>query len=221
MCKHLLLGDLDLAVVDVVRDGLGAAAIDLAAGGESSSEDLKDGTLEGLGHGLEAHSAGNGDDLVKRDGLGVLDVLLLLAVPGRLLEGLDDEGRSGGNDGDGGLTVLDGQLDGDAQTLPVTGGLGDIFTDLCGFVSNCFQNMRNCARAGLVEYALLGERPRGPILGARAEEAPTSPPVARRWMTLTSEGSNLGAAAVVSQAVAADQKDDTHAWLVREVVCLF
>lgn len=40
-------------------------------------------------------------------------------------------------------------------------------------------------------------------------------------MTLTSEGSNLGAAAVVSQAVAADQKDDTHAWLVREVVCLF
>lgn len=25
----------------------------------------------------------------------------------------------------------------------------------------------------------LGERPRGPILGARAEEAPTSPPVAR------------------------------------------
>lgn len=60
----------------------------------------------------------------------------------------------------------------------------------------------------------LGERPRGPILGARAEEAPTSPPVARRWLeesgqeqfvnamvgigeayiTLTSLGSNLGAA---------------------------
>src|SRR5690606_83778 len=28
----------------------------------------------------------------------------------------------------------------------------------------------------------LGERPRGPILGASAEEAPTSPPVARRWL---------------------------------------
>jgi len=27
-----------------------------------------------------------------------------------------------------------------------------------------------------------GDRPRGPILGARAEEAPTSPPVARRWL---------------------------------------
>ena len=132
MCKHLLLGDLDLAVVDIIRDSLGAAAIDLAAGGESSSEDLKDGTLEGLGHRLEAHRAGNGDDLVERNRLGVLDVLLLLAVPGGLLKGLDDEGRSGGNDGDGGLTVLDGQADGDAETLPVASGLGDIFTDLLG-----------------------------------------------------------------------------------------
>lgn len=58
----------------------------------------------------------------------------------------------------------------------------------------------------------LGDRPRGPILrvvrsvfssvdylhlmlltlGARADDAPTSPPVARRVMTLVSEGSNLG-----------------------------
>jgi hypothetical protein len=30
------------------------------------------------------------------------------------------------------LTVLDGQLDSDTETLPVTSGLGDIFTDLCG-----------------------------------------------------------------------------------------
>jgi|SRR5690242_7982512 len=133
MCKHLLLRDLDLARLDVVGDGLGGAAVNLATGGEGSSEDLKNGTLEGLGHGLEAHGPGNGDDLVERDGLGVLDVLLLLAVPGRLLKGLDDEGRGGGNDGDSSLTVLDGQLDGDAQTLPVTGGLGDVFTDLCRF----------------------------------------------------------------------------------------
>lgn len=28
----------------------------------------------------------------------------------------------------------------------------------------------------------LGERPRGPILGARVAEDPTSPPVARRWL---------------------------------------
>jgi hypothetical protein len=28
----------------------------------------------------------------------------------------------------------------------------------------------------------LGDRPRGPILGASADEAPTSPPVALRWL---------------------------------------
>ena len=145
MCKHLLLRDLDLAGLDVVGDGLGGASVNLATSGEGSSEDLENGTLKALGHGLEAHGAGDGDDLVERDGLGVLDVLLLLAVPGRLLEGLDDEGRGGGNDRDGGLTVLDGQLDGDAQTLPVTGGLGDIFTDLCRFVSSCSERRMRCA----------------------------------------------------------------------------
>ena len=31
----------------------------------------------------------------------------------------------------------------------------------------------------------LGDRPKGPILGARAEEAPTSPPVARRVLLET------------------------------------
>lgn len=79
-----------------------------------------------------AHGAADLDDLVERDGLGVLDVLLLLTVTRGLLEGLDDQGRGGGNDRDGGLTVLDGQADGDTETLPVAGGLGDIFTDLLG-----------------------------------------------------------------------------------------
>ena len=79
-----------------------------------------------------AHGAADLDDLVERDGLGVLDVLLLFAVTRGLLEGLDDQGRGGRNDRDGSLTVLDGQADGDAETLPVAGGLGDIFTDLLG-----------------------------------------------------------------------------------------
>lgn len=30
-----------------------------------------------------------------------------------------------------------------------------------------------------------GERPRGPILGAKADEAPTSPPVALRWLPVS------------------------------------
>lgn len=47
----------------------------------------------------------------------MLDVLLLLAVTRRLLEGTDDQRRGGGDDRDGCLTVLDGELAGDAQTL--------------------------------------------------------------------------------------------------------
>ena len=50
----------------------------------------------------------------------MLDVLLFLAVPGRFFEGLDDQRGRRWNDGDGGLTVLDGKFDGDAETfLPV------------------------------------------------------------------------------------------------------
>ncbi|WP_240057740.1 hypothetical protein, partial [Klebsiella pneumoniae] len=38
----------------------------------------------------------------------------------------------------------------------------------------------------------LGERPKGPILGASEEVAPTSPPVHLMYTTLISLGSNLG-----------------------------
>ena len=89
----------------------------MAASGESSSEDLQNGTLEVLGHGLVSHGLGDGDDLVEWDGLGVLDVLLLLAVSRWLLEGLDDERRGGWDNRDGGLTVLDGQADSDTETF--------------------------------------------------------------------------------------------------------
>jgi hypothetical protein len=134
--KHLLvIGDLDLAGLDVVRDVLGAAPVDLAAGGVCGSEDLLDGTFEVLGHGLEPHNLRNSNDLIERNALGVLDVLLLLAVTWRLLEGLDDEGRGGGDDGNGSLTILDGELHSDAKTLPVAGGFGDIFSDLCSMLA--------------------------------------------------------------------------------------
>ena len=67
--------------------------------------------------------------LRRGDVAGVLDVLLLLAVARGLLERLDDERRGRGDHGDSGLTVLDGQLDRDAETLPVASRFGDIFTD--------------------------------------------------------------------------------------------
>lgn len=122
----------NLASLDIVRDILGAAAINLAADGEGSSKDLKDNTLESLGHGAVLHLAGNLDNVIEGDGLGVLDVLLLLAVTRRLLEGLDDQGRRGGNNRDRSLTVLDGELDSHTETLPVTSVLGNVFTDLLG-----------------------------------------------------------------------------------------
>lgn len=63
----------------------------------------------------------------------VLDVLRLLPVPLRLLEGLDDQGSGTRHDGDLSLAILDRKLDGDAEALPVFGSLfSDIFTDLFG-----------------------------------------------------------------------------------------
>ena len=48
----------------------------------------------------------------------------------RTLESPDDEGGGGRYNGDLGLTVLDGELYGDAQTLPSGGRFCDIFSDL-------------------------------------------------------------------------------------------
>jgi hypothetical protein len=71
-------------------------------------------------------------DLVKGNVAGVGNVLLLLAVTGGLLERLDDERRGRGDDRNRSLTVLDRELDGHAETLPVTGRLGDVLSDLLG-----------------------------------------------------------------------------------------
>ena len=64
--------------------------------------------------------------------LSSLTVLGLLAITGRLLEGTDDQGRGRGDNLDLGLTVLDRQLNSDAQTLPILRSLGNVFTDLLG-----------------------------------------------------------------------------------------
>ena len=48
------------------------------------------------------------------------------------LESLDNKGSGGGDNLDGGLPVLNGQFDGDLQTFPVLGGLGNVVTNLLG-----------------------------------------------------------------------------------------
>lgn len=91
----LLRGDVNLAVLNGLKNDLGGLAIDLAANRVGGTEDLPDGALELLGERLVTHSAGNVDDLIEGDGLVVLDVLLLLAIARGLLEGANDEGGSG------------------------------------------------------------------------------------------------------------------------------
>lgn len=108
---------LNVTTIDTLNDGLRRLAVNLAANTVGSAQNLLDRALELLGEGLVAHRAGNLDDLVKADGLVVLDVLLLLAITGRLLQSPDDEGRSSGNDGHLSLTVLDGELDSHAQAF--------------------------------------------------------------------------------------------------------
>ena len=56
----------------------------------------------------------------------------LLPVPWGLFECFDDECRCCGDHLDLSLSVLNGQLDSDAQALPVCGGLGNVFTYLLG-----------------------------------------------------------------------------------------
>lgn len=107
----------NLAVVNGLDDNLGGLAVNAASNTVGSSEDLLDGSLQLLGEGLEAHLSGNIDDLIEGNRLVVLDVLLLLAVARRLLQGSDNQRRSSRNDRDSSLTVLDGKLDSYAQAF--------------------------------------------------------------------------------------------------------
>ncbi|ANB14590.1 60S ribosomal protein L12 [Sugiyamaella lignohabitans] len=106
--------------------------VDSAADGLSSTQNLLDSTRQLLGKGLGSHLTGNVDDLIEGNATVVLDVLLLLSVSWGFLKSSDEERRGRGNNRDSGLTVLDGQLNSDTDTLEVLGGLGDIFTDLLG-----------------------------------------------------------------------------------------
>ena len=89
-------------------------------------------------------------DVLHGDVTVVLDVLHLLAVTVGLLQSLDNQGSGGGADSNLikvflkhlvfletiysnlCLSVLDSELDGDLETLPVAGGLGNVVSDLLG-----------------------------------------------------------------------------------------
>jgi hypothetical protein len=112
----------------------------------------------------------------------VLDVLFLLSISRGLLQGFDDERGGGGDDGNGSLSVLDGKLYCDTKTF--------LYSTLLLECQPRTDGQSFCLTQSPVAFAMssptfFGDRPRGPIFGARADEAPTSPPVARRWLENT------------------------------------
>mmetsp|Transcript_28408 Transcript_28408/g.44167 ORF Transcript_28408/g.44167 Transcript_28408/m.44167 type:complete len:198 (+) Transcript_28408:51-644(+) len=129
---YLLGRDLDLTIINGGLDVPGALSVNGAANREGSSEDLLNGSRELTGHTALTHGTSNFNDLVEGDVTVVNDVLHLLAVTNGLVEGLHDQRRGRGDDTDGSLTVLHGELNGHVQSLPVHGGFLDILTDLLG-----------------------------------------------------------------------------------------
>jgi hypothetical protein len=126
------LGNVDLTVVDQSGDLLGALAIDGAAEGDASAEDLLDSASGIDGHALGAKLLGDVDNVVELEVAVVLHVLLLLSVTRTLLECLDDEGGGGGQNSDEALSVLDHHFDLNLNSAPLSGSLLDVFTDLLG-----------------------------------------------------------------------------------------
>lgn len=109
-----LILTLDLCRFDVITDRFGTSSVDLTPNTKSCSQDLEHSALQFFRQAFFSHSSCNLENLIQRNRLGVLDVLLFLLVPGRFLERPDHERGCRGDDGDGGLSILDGKLDGDS-----------------------------------------------------------------------------------------------------------
>lgn len=130
-----LLGRLlngDRSILDGSDHVSGGLVVNSATDSGAGTEDLQNSSGESLGERTGAHDLGNSDNVVEGDVSVVLNVLLLLAVTVGLVEGLDDQRGGSGDELDGSLTVLDDQLDGDADSLPFLSSLGDIISNLLG-----------------------------------------------------------------------------------------
>lgn len=130
--KNLFVGDDELTGIDGLLDLTRVLTINGATNGDAGAEDLLNGAREGLGKRAGTHDTSNSLNVIEGNVTSVLNVLLLLLITRRLVQSLDDKGGGRGDDLNSGLTVLDGQLAGNTETLPVLGGLGDIITNLLG-----------------------------------------------------------------------------------------
>ena len=109
---------------------LGALLIDGAAEGEAGTEDLLDGSLEGLGHGLFLDDLGDLLDLLESEVALVGHVLDFLSVTLVVAELLDKQGGGRGVDGDFSSSVLALELDHHSDALPLAAFLDDVLTHL-------------------------------------------------------------------------------------------
>merc|ERR1712216_1120908 len=108
---HLLVRADVLAVLDGLSAVLGVLTIDGVADATASSQNLEDGALELLGVGAATHGASNSVHIVPGNVAIVGDVLHLLAVPRRLLQGFDHQCGGRRHNLDGHLTVLHVKLE--------------------------------------------------------------------------------------------------------------
>merc|ERR1712110_884697 len=86
------------------------------------------------------------------------------------------------------LTILDGKLDSNLETLPVAGSFANVIP------------------------IFFGERPSGPIFGAKDEVAPTSPPTTRRKTSTIAVGSNFGGILSYPNYNLLDNRNRTQKW---------
>jgi hypothetical protein len=126
---NLLFWDFEFTFSDLVDNVMWVFSVNGATDRVSSSQKFSANSSQIFGHGSVFHDSSGGQDIVPGDVTVVNDVLDLLSVSWGFFQSFDQERRGGWNDGDLGLSVLDGQLNGDLQTFPFFGVLADIVTD--------------------------------------------------------------------------------------------
>ncbi|KAF5225679.1 hypothetical protein ECC02_001443 [Trypanosoma cruzi] len=144
----LSVRNLQFAITHLVLYFPRVLAIDCAAYGKRRAEHLHHDGLHVGPHGVGRRLLCNLKNLREGDIAAVLDVLHLLAVTRRLLQGADQTRGNGGRDTHSGHTVLDAQLTCDLETLPVLRGLGDVLADLLGIQAERtdLRSERRCGR---------------------------------------------------------------------------
>merc|ERR1719154_394443 len=109
---------------------MGRHTIDCTSNTLGCSKDFTHSSGEFNSWGSWSHNTGDINYLVQCDISIMFDILDLLTIPGRLLEGSDNKGAGRGDNLDTGLSVLDDKFNGDLETFPVTSGLHDVISDL-------------------------------------------------------------------------------------------